>query len=74
MGSHPRQNCPASQEWVLNALMNGLTLLLTIFVAMSFGIYAGYALLMALLKLMGHRTEPKQTAPVLVTSQAHSGD
>lgn len=58
----------------LNALVNGLTLLLTIFVALALGIYAGYALLMAVLRLMGHRTEPTQRTPIFVTSEAHSGD
>lgn len=56
----------------MNALITALTLLLTILVALGAGIYAGYGMLMALLHLMGHRNEP--AAPVLVTSQAHSGD
>jgi nitrate reductase NapE component len=58
----------------LNALITALTLLLTIFVAMAVGIYTGYGMLMGLLRIMGHRTEPASTTPVLVTSQAHSGD
>ena len=63
----------------MNALINGLTLLLTIFVAMAIGIYAGYALLIGVLRLMGHRTEAASSGTassggVLVTSQAHSGD
>ena len=41
---------------------------------MALGIYAGYGLLMAILRLMGHRSESASTASVLVTSQAHSGD
>lgn len=64
----------ASQEWVLNALITGLTLLLTILVAMALGIYGGYGLLMGALHLMGHRTEPANATSVLITSQAHSGD
>ena len=57
----------------MNALITGLTLLLTIFVALAIGIYAGYGLLMGVLRLMGHRTEAPGTS-VLITSEAHSGD
>ena len=64
----------ASQEWVLNALLLGLTLLLTIAVALAMGIYLGYELITAILHLLGNRSEPLPPAAVLVTSQAHGGD
>ena len=52
----------------------GLTLLLTVVVAMALGIYLGYALITGILHLMGNRHEPLTQAPVLVASQAHGGD
>ena len=55
-------------------MITALTLLLTIFVALGVGVYAGYGMLMALLHLMGHRNEAAAPNAVLVTSQAHSGD
>ena len=63
----------ASQEWVMNALIMGLTLLLTVFVALAMGIYLGYGLITGILHLMGNRPEPLASA-VLVNSEAHGGD
>ncbi len=58
----------------MNAVLLGLTLLLTVVVAMALGIYAGYGLITGILHLMGNRHEPQPAAAVLVTSQAHGGD
>ena len=58
----------------MNALLLGLTLLLTVLVALSLGIYLGYVLISGILHLMGNRHEPLPAAPVLVTSEAHGGD
>lgn len=64
----------ASQEWVLNTLITGLTLLLTVFVAMALGIYLGYGLVSGLLSALGNRQEPAPASAVLVASEAHFGD
>lgn len=65
----------ASQEWVLNTLLTGLTLLLTVLAAMSLGIYMGYGLITGLLNALGNRQEaPAAATAVLVTSEAHFGD
>ena len=58
----------------MNALLLGLTLLLTVVVALAVGIGLGYWLITAILHLMGNRPEPLPQASVLVTSQAHGGD
>lgn len=58
----------------MNALILGLTLLLTVVVAMALGIYLGYGLITGILHLMGNRHEPLPQTAVLVASQAHGGD
>jgi hypothetical protein len=58
----------------LNALLLGLTLLLTVALALGLGIYLGYALISGILHLMGNRHEALPPAPVLAVTQAHGGD
>ena len=58
----------------MNALILGLTLLLTVVVALAMGIYMGYGLITGILHLMGNRPEPLPQTAVLVTSEAHGGD
>lgn len=52
----------------------GLTLLLTVVLALAMGIYLGYGLITGILHLMGNRHEPLPPAPVLAVPQAHGGD
>lgn len=58
----------------MNALLLGLTLLLTVVLALSLGIYLGYMLISGILHLMGNRHEALPPAPVLVVTEAHGGD
>jgi hypothetical protein len=58
----------------LNALLMGLTLLLTVVVALAMGIYLGYGLINGILHLMGNHHDPLPPAPILATSQAQGGD
>ncbi len=58
----------------MNALLMGLTLLLTVVLALAMGIYLGYGLITGILHLMGNRHEPLPPAPVLAVPQAHGGD
>ena len=58
----------------MNALITGLTLLLTIFVAMAVGIYAGYGFVCGILRLMAGRSEAASLHQVFVATQAHGGD
>ena len=52
----------------------GLTLLLTVAVALALGVYLGYGLISGILHLMGNRHEPLPPAPVLAVPQAQGGD
>jgi hypothetical protein len=52
----------------------GLTLLLTVAVALAMGIYLGYGLISGILHLMGNHTEALPQTAVLVASEAHGGD
>lgn len=52
----------------------GLTLLLTVIIALVMGIYLGYGLIIGILHLVGKRHEPLPQAAVLVASEAHGGD
>jgi len=52
----------------------GLTLLLTVVLALSLGIYLGYAMISGMLHLMGNRHEALPPAPVLAVTQAQGGD
>ena len=58
----------------MNALIMGLTLLLTVAVALAMGIYLGYGLITGILHLMGNRRESLPQTVVLVASEAHGGD
>lgn len=58
----------------MNALIMGLTLLLTVAVALAMGIYLGYGLITGILHLMGNRTDSMPQTAVLVASEAHGGD
>ena len=58
----------------MNALFLGLTLLLTVLVALALGIYLGYWLITGILHVMGNQPEPLPETTILVASEAHGGD